>query len=718
MKKHLLVAALFLAAMALSAQEPFAVSSGDFALYNESGERLALDENAARTATNGWIVQTQDRPVTIQTPVGTIELAANTTLVTGDLSETRPSLYLVDGEASFSTARDFTGRLTVSTPVSRYRATGYSGMLVTTNAGEEAISMFVGSAQSVNGLTHKATQVKAMERLDQKTGQITLLGAEDKDSWERSLAHIPDAPTFGNVVVTPYPGSIPSQPQTLTVTRLPAAPGGLSVRVISIAPAPSQVSVSTAAIGDDAFIPAPTPSQLEASLPDGGIHVPATGKEHQPKKASARMGVTLSYEYDRAGEYFYINGGNRISKNLHQFSAKPYVESKYFGLKLDLAVQTLDYEDWDNDWSSNLTHFDSDGWKETTSSIMSYIDSFHLGSKAGHLWMAVDKEPLNEEGRIMTGYHAVQPDWKNLSLGMRFGSVRINGSFDDVELHHMRETDRSLKGWQYGNLSLSLVDDDLSFFSFGAVYALHGDSTVTFQERDEAGAHTYRSVSYPYAEINIPFLGNRRQYHLNLLGSAATYLPVSPDMDFDYIYDSDESSFDNFLLTAGLSFGTKAWDVQLTAGHHKGFINPYVRSPFVRTMGMNYLQYKADMDARLQATYKGRCLSFGASYTLPFDFDQDDKIARFSDGVHADMLSIGLSAQLKGFTLGAGYEVYGLNDMHGLDDADDLSTMLKASLAYDWSFLHLEGGVKRNIDSSTSPLVGYALCELDFHKGF
>ena len=56
--------------------------------------------------------------------------------------------------------------------------------------------------------------------------------------------------------------------------------------------------------------------------------------------------------------------------------------------------------------------------------------------------------------------------------------------------------------------------------------------------------------------------------------------------------------------------------------------------------------------------------------------------------------------------------------MHGLDDADDLSTMLKASLAYDWSFLHLEGGVKRNIDSSTSPLVGYALCELDFHKGF
>ena len=282
----------------------------------------------------------------------------------------------------------------------------------------------------------------------------------------------------------------------------------------------------------------------------------------------------------------------------------------------------------------------------------------------------------------------------------------------------MRETDRSLKGWQYGNLSLSLVDDDLSFFSFGAVYALHGDSTVTFQERDEAGAHTYRSVSYPYAEINIPFLGNRRQHHLNLLGSAATYLPVSPDMDFDYIYDSDESSFDNFLLTAGLSFGTKAWDVQLTAGHHKGFINPYVRSPFVRTMGMNYLQYNADMDARLQATYKGRCLSFGASYTLPFDFDQDDKIARFSDGVHADMLSIGLSAQLKGFTLGAGYEVYGLNDMHGLDDADDLSTMLKASLAYDWSFLHLEGGVKRNIDSSTSPLVGYALCELDFHKGF
>lgn len=138
MKKHLLVATLFLAAMALSAQEPFAVSSGDFALYNESGERLALDENAARTATNGWIVQTQDRPVTIQTPVGTIELAANTTLVTGDLSETRPSLYLVDGEASFSTARDFTGRLTVSTPVSRYRATGYSGMLVTTNAGEEA----------------------------------------------------------------------------------------------------------------------------------------------------------------------------------------------------------------------------------------------------------------------------------------------------------------------------------------------------------------------------------------------------------------------------------------------------------------------------------------------------------------------------------------------------------------------------------------------------
>lgn len=715
MKKHLLVATLFFAAMALPAQEPFAVSSGDFALYNESGERLALDENAARTATNGWVIQTQDRPVTIQTPVGTIELAANATLVTGDLSETRPSLYLVDGKASFSTARDFTGRLTVSTPVSRYRATGYSGMQITTTSDEESISMFVGSAQSVNGLTHKATQVKAMEKLDQKTGQITLLEAEDMDAWERSLARIPDAPAFGSVVVTPYRGPVPSQPQSLTVFRLPAAPSGLSVQVLEIAPAPGRISVSSEAAGDDAFIPAPTPSQLRDDMATPRHDEPAA----QPKKASdTRMGVVVSYEYDRAGKHFYTNEDDRISKNLHQFDVKPYFESKYFGLKLDLAVQTLNYDDWDNGWSSNLTHFDSDGWKETTSSIMGYIDSFHLGSKSGHLWMAVDKDPLNEEGKIMTGYHAVQPDWKNLSLGMRFGSVRINGTFDDVELHHMREEERSLSGWQYGNLSLSLVDDDLSFFSFGAVYAVHGDRAAAFL----TDAHTYSSVSYPYAEINIPFLGNKRKYHLNLLGSAATYLPVSPDMNFDYIYDSDESSFDNFLLTGGLSFGTKAWDIQLIAGHHKGFINPYVRSPFVRAAGMNYLQYTSDMDARLQATYKGRFFSFGASYTLPFDFDEDDKIARFSSdvgtGLHADMLSIGFSAQLKGFTLSAGYEVYGLNDMHGLDDADDLSTMLKASLAYDWSFLHLEGGVKRNIDSSTSPLVGYALCELDFHKGF
>ncbi|MDD7202241.1 MAG: hypothetical protein SPF89_07185 [Sphaerochaetaceae bacterium] len=711
MKKHLLVATLFFAAMALSAQEPFSVSSGDLALYNENGERLALDENAARTATNGWVIQTQDRPVTIQTPVGTIGLSSNATLVTGDLSETRPSLYLVDGEASFSTAQNFTGRLTVSTPVSRYRATGYSSMKIITTDGEESISMYVGNAQSVNGLTHKATQVKAMEKLDQKTGQITLLDAEDKEP----ITRIPDAPTFSGVVVTPYHGSIPSQPQNLTVLRLPAVPGGMSVQVIEVAPVPSQISVGSEPVKDDAFLPAPTPSQLEEDL---AASRPAE-KARQPKKPSdTQLGVVVSYEYDRAGKHFYTNEDDRISKNLHQFDVKPYFESKYFGLKLDLSTQTLNYDDWDNDWSSNLTHFDSDGWKETTGSVMSYIDSFHLGSKSGHLWMAVDKEPLNEEGKIMTGYHAVQPDWKNLSLGMRFGSVRINGTFDDVELHHMREEDRSLYGWQSGNLSLSLVDDDLSFFSFGAVYALHGDKAAAFS----TDSQRYSAVSYPYVEVNIPVLGNKRQYHFNLLGSAATYLPVSPDMDFDYIYDSDESSFDNFLLLGGLSFGTKAWDLQLTAGHHKGFINPYARTPFVRSVGQNYLQYKSDMDARLQATCKGRYFSFGASYTLPFDFEEDDKIARFSSGVdtdlHADMLAIGLSAQLKGFTLSAGYEVYGLNDMHGLDDANDLSTMLKASLAYDWSFLHLEGGVKRDIDSSTSPLIGYALCELDFHKGF
>ncbi len=362
---------------------------------------------------------------------------------------------------------------------------------------------------------------------------------------------------------------------------------------------------------------------------------------------------------------------------------------------------------------------------ETTNSFMSLIESFHFGDEKSHLWISIGRNRLDGEGRILTGYHGIQPEWKNLSFGMRFGSVRINGSLDDVELNNLMKG-REYTDWQYGNLSLSLVDNDLAFFSFGAIYGIHDGETATYQSTISANAKENNVVSYPYAEINIPFLPNKNHFQLNLLGSMATYLPVSPSINFDNIYDSDESSFENYMLSTGLSFGIKNLSIQWIAGIHKGFVNPYLHSPLVRMAGMNWLLYDSDMETRLQVTYSGKGFSFGASYTLPFDFGRDGKIACLDNSsTHADMLALGISAQISSFTVEAGYETFGLNDFSSIDEKEDTNTSFKLSIAYDYDFIHAEIGLKRNVSGrgintsfgDDNPLMGYGVCTFHLSKG-
>ena len=709
--KHAVALLIALSAMAvLSADPVFTVSSGDIAVRDYRGKALPLDETTARKASNGWIISTSDKPVTVSTPVGAIRLGADSTLITGSLNVTRPSLYLVSGSAQIVTEDSFNGTLTLTTPVTRYRTYGAASLGINTTEDMETVGLFKGRIQVLNGLTHEARVLDAPASLDLPTMATTPISDEEQEDWYRDFYEVPEEPSFTGVTVTPN-WEVPGEPQTLDVYVDPMQPTFKVVRILPVAPAINAVSRENEEpeVPETLTVQAPAPAEPEPVAQAAPVEEPKPEKVKKPKKDTKnKVGLSLSYEFDWFDQKQAATGDVDPYDTLHTVAAVPFLDTPYFALGLKGYWQTHDGNDWDEDWSSNLTHFETDDWTYGVSSTTSYIDHFRIGSKDGHIFVAIDDEPIHEEGKLLTGWHAVTPTWKNLSLGMRFGSVRIGGVLDDVSLTNLKND-----GWQQGNVSLSLVDNDKAFFSMGMVYSLTNKKQL-YQATDDKASYM---VSYPYLELDIPFVSSKKSTHFDLLGSVASYLPLAPDTDFDQIYDSDEEEFSNYFYMGGFSFGTDKLDILLTAGQHHGEVYPLLRGPFDRKSGTALpIEHKSDMDLRGQITYQGEKLSLGIMYNWPMDWDESDSIARTTNGRRADLLSIGGGLNLWGFSLEAGYEVYGIADTDNLAD-DELSAFI-ARIGYDVSdILHLEAGARKTTDTH-SGLYGYALCRLTFSKGF
>ena len=163
-----LMVAAFLTIGTLSADDSVFIGDGDIGgilLYDSQGNKLESSVEVASNIGEGWIIHTPDTPILIITPKGTINLYEQSILVTGDLLSDDPQLYLVSGKATFNTFDDFTGTLSVSTPVSLFKLSGAGEMFVITTDEEESVTSFKGKISALNAISRAKTSINTFEKL-------------------------------------------------------------------------------------------------------------------------------------------------------------------------------------------------------------------------------------------------------------------------------------------------------------------------------------------------------------------------------------------------------------------------------------------------------------------------------------------------------------------------------------------------------------------------
>lgn len=120
-KRMYLALAVMLALLPVAAEDSVFIGDGDIAsirMFDSQGVALDATVEVASNIGEGWIIYNPDSPILIITPKGSISLYEESILITGDLIGNNPSLYLVQGKATFNTYDMRGGTLSVSTPVS------------------------------------------------------------------------------------------------------------------------------------------------------------------------------------------------------------------------------------------------------------------------------------------------------------------------------------------------------------------------------------------------------------------------------------------------------------------------------------------------------------------------------------------------------------------------------------------------------------------------
>lgn len=653
MKRFAVVASLLAMAAGLYAA-PFSVSQGQVELYNAAGVVQALDENAASNASTGWIVRTKDDPIVVATPIGVATLAPDSILVIGSFTLEKPTLYLVQGEIDLTVDSSYGGTLEVCTTAARYDFSGGTDLTVVSTDDDEQVDVISGSTHAVNRYTHRGVDVPALTTYFMKDN------------------------TFEQLLVNDVPAEpVPAMPRFTEVTRVPGKPVFLqdeSGNAAVVVP----VSTKTAPASEAAPAAAPAEAQQAEAAPAqaaGGTSAEPAAEAPEAaapaKEKDSHVGISMRVDYNVYDRDYY--------EHQTRLTLVPYIDTPSFALGGRLYVQTWTFDTdefddrWEWGWNTNLSHFDTDRTTVGFASVMDYIDFLRIGKVGGYAWFTIDKEKYAESGSSITGLDVIPSDQRAAHFGLRFGDVRIRGSFDDVSLHNIIwGKDYGVNGgFTYGNMSLSIVDKrEQDIVALGMIYGL--SEGLTYDVAGGSGDTNY-FISYPYVEARIPFV-NKDSHRFGILGSASTYMPLAPDFQTDKFYNSDDEEFDNYMVNGGIYMGWSHFDLSLLGGYHEGISVPFVRSAFTRAWGnADGIVYDSDADIRLTATWKSEHFSFGALYNFPLDIDQDDGIAHLKNPItaserNADYLAIGTQAKLGLFRFGLGYEVYGISDTTNVED--------------------------------------------------
>jgi len=719
MKRALAMILVLMMAGTVFAASPFGINTVDLKLYDAKGNEMALTDEVAGTVGNGWIVRSADKEIVITTPDGNIVLSANTTLVTGNLEEKNPSLYLVDGEASFSVEPSIEGKLTVSTPVSRFQAGGGTEFMIRTTTAEESVAVFKGNVTAVNGLTHKKTVVESSFQYNlglDESQELSLYDGKYKELAvdERQPVIVPETssstpiPTIQKATVKPYEGSeekrigqIPAKPQIIAVNQVPmeeitagtpVAPTTLLVKdiekqhqttfIITVTPMKPKKPVFKPTKIRVMRITAPAqqeqPETTEAK-PSKQVSTLTTSVA----KPAKRIGFTASYEYDLYTDLSMY----------HTLAFKPFYTSELFSIRLNAYEGTADFKNFDGD----LASFPHDTGIETAASIFRYFDSLSIGKKNGAFYFSIDKDFLHTEGTSLSSRHVVESNQKNAFVSIRLSSVTFRMSFQDLGFTNL------LNGqYQYGNVSFTYAPDPKSLnMSLGALYRANA---------------TDKASTYPYFELNQPLV-ETRSFSMHFLFGFGTYLPIYPKVDLTSIYnDSASPKIQSYNVSGGLSFGSGSFSSKVIVLTHKGDCFPFVNSEF--TENLVDTSYSSDMDIVGSLDWQDSLLNAHLLYSQPFSFSGSSVRSKLSADTSrgADFLEASLGLSLKAVNLRMGYAIYGIGETQGEDFYNGSYVALSGTLEYTYKDFTFSLGARKPADNTGKKLYGFLMCSYTLAK--
>ena len=287
----------------VAAEDSVFIGDGDIGsirMFDSQGVALDTTVEVASNIGEGWIIHNPDSPILIITPKGSISLYEDSILITGDLINKNPSLYLVKGKATFNTHDMEGGTLSVSTPVSLFKLTGDGEMFVITDDVEESVTVFEGKATSYNSITRATRTIEAFQKLGMQESQAKakpiatgyyltyatypdlMLAKQLISEMATEKIETPAMPKFSSVLQIPQKPEPPVMQQGVTI--MPAkTPSFTSVEVKTTRPSkPYQISVTS----EPVKVPSIPQSLTSSIIPPPKNRIVVTVRPMAPKAPS------------------------------------------------------------------------------------------------------------------------------------------------------------------------------------------------------------------------------------------------------------------------------------------------------------------------------------------------------------------------------------------------------------------------------------------------
>lgn len=688
MKRFVLLSVVLLLTVLTVFASPFTVSDSELKLYDAKGKEMPLNDEVANMITGGWIIKTGAKPILVTTPVGSVLMQPSTTMVTNKLDTTTPSLYLVDGEASFATEADFQGTLHVSTPVSTFTLGSDTKVLITSTEDKETITSFKGNAEAVNGLSGKTVSVDTMKLYDFRQDTIDDVTEENTPSLASYkvnekpavIAPIPEAPTsLKEASVKPVeakaPIFVPGTPNVEggNATVVPPMPQIVSAQEVALESVTGMegkvrelqtmfvITVTPMTPKSPSF--KPTKIRVMPVEPNAGSIENATQMSEQQEKAEAKQQTTLTTKVTKQNKYgisFSLEGRyDKDNDYLLQLSVTPFIETRYFAMKVKTYVKTNDFKHF----ISNCGTFDSSSAYAIIGDIFDYIDMMRIGMRTSPVYFSIAKGREHTEGGILVDESSLQSETKNAYLRFRFGGVRIGFSMQDVSLKNLRN-----ELYSYEHLSFSYIAKTTPIVSVGALIRTRYSDDMQ---------------SYPYLNLNIPLV-DTRSFRLSLVADAATFLPLLPKMDSTKVFS--DGKFQNYLIGGGFTMGFGDFSFTLQAGAHKGESYPSLYNAFTFDSGNTEMtKYESTVDLKAKVNWENETIKASVSYSQPLSISAGKaNRSKLSTNplLGADLLTIDLSLNFGKLSIITAYEIYGVGETKGWGFVDGDYTLLSVGVGY------------------------------------